>query len=914
MQESDSQSSDIFPLLTTSLHIPRLPEGLISRSVLLDRMRQALSFPLTLILAPAGFGKTILLSQWISFSKSLQDRVGWISMEDDGDARQFWTYIVAALDEIQPGIGRSVRASLEISQPPIHAVLRVLLNGLSASAKDFVLILDDYHHVDDPAVHDTLSFFIDHLPPNFHLIVASRSQPPLPLARWRAKNRLYELRENDLRFTEEEVAVFLNEMKRLNLSPEEITALATRTEGWAAGLQLVAIAIQDFDDKSKRNFVSAFTGSQRYILDYLVEEALQRQPDPIKTFLLETSILDQLNASLCDAVTGHKDSQSILEYLERAHIFTIPLDQEQHWYRYHRLFRDVLYHQLVRTNPDSLLELHRRAAAWYARSGQTDDAVRHAFAAQEWQQAIALIEPVIGNAWNRGEIRKIIAWLGKLPDDHLGARPQLSLYYSRALLLGGKMDAAERRLQESERALRARPNTGLDSEYRLLLGTICAFRTTIAAVSGETDRAQALGREALNLLPSESVDVRAHATNSLGVNYYYLGAMDDAERACGEAGTLAQQTGNFYLARAAAFYRAKALICQGRLTQAEGVLQQALDLGSGMGLPIQSRIPADSVICSSLADLLYEWNRLEEAESYVTDALELGQRLAFGSALWSAYYTLARIRLTRGDRRGAEMAIENRHRYRLSNTVPLPARLMDAEQARANLMLGNLDAVKRWESKVQKDKSRALDFVREVEDLTLARSHLFQRQPELTLRLLDSFRAAAETSGRKGHRMEILVLTALGLQALEREREAIEALGMALQMAEPEGYLRTFVDEGQPMAVLLYKALSRGIMPDYVRRLLALFPLNDSVPIPDPGRSEAPQFRSAEQEFVEPLSERELEVLQLMAGGASNQEIAETLVIALTTAKKHVSNIIRKLGADNRTQAVAKGRTLGLCQ
>jgi LuxR family transcriptional regulator, maltose regulon positive regulatory protein len=320
------------------------------------------------------------------------------------------------------------------------------------------------------------------------------------------------------------------------------------------------------------------------------------------------------------------------------------------------------------------------------------------------------------------------------------------------------------------------------------------------------------------------------------------------------------------------------------------------------------------VVCSSFADMLYEWNRLEEAEHHVTEALELGQRLAFGSALWSAYYTLARIRLTRGDRKGAEMAIVNQYRYRLVNTVPVPIRLMDAEQARANLMLGNLETVQRWEATIQTNKPRVLDFIQEVEDMTLARFYLLRGQPDLALHLLDSFRSTTETSGRKGHLIEILALTALGQQALGRNQEAIETLGKALQMAKPEGYLRTFTDTGQPMAALLYKALAQGVMPDYVRRLLSIFAVDDTTSSSFPDPSELPLAVSVEQELIEPLSERELEVLQLMASGASNQEIAETLVIALTTAKKHVSNIIGKLGADNRTQAVAKGRNLDLCE
>jgi LuxR family maltose regulon positive regulatory protein len=874
-----------------------------------------LNFSLMLISAPAGFGKTTLLSQWIELSmgKKRDHRVAWVSLESDCDVSQFWRYITTALERLQLGIRQSSLTVPDTRRPPTNTISRVLLNEIAAIKDEVVLILDDYDRASDPAIHASLTFFINHLPSNMHLVIASRSYPPLPLARWRASNQFYELREDDLRFTDQEVATFFNELKGLDLSANQIAALGRRTEGWIAGLQLVALSLHDANSVSKRQFVHDFTGSQKYILDYLVEEVLHQQPDNIRAFLLQTAVLDHLNASLCNVVTGQNDSQAVLEYLERAQLFTIPLDHDRRWYRYHNLFLDVLRHRLQQRQPDRILELHRRAADWYAGAGQTDDAIRHACAAQEWQQAIELITPVISSTWNRGEISRVIAWLGKLPADYLDAHPQLSLYYSRALLLGGKMDAAEQRLQESEKVLRARPQTELKVEDRLLLGTVCAFRTTIAAVSGESASALVLGHEALNLLPPENIDIRAHVKNSLGVNYYYLGAMEEADRACTEADKLAQQAGNLYLAMVTASYRAKALVCQAQLAQAGQVLQQALDLGSTPGLPIQSWMPAASVVCSSFGDLLYEWNRLEEAEQYVIEAIELGQRLAFGSALWSAYHTLARIKLARGDQKGAGIEIEHVHRYRLTRTVPLPARLMDAEQARANLALGKLEGVKRWAASIQTIEPRSPGFIQEVEDITLARLHLFRNQPELALNMLDRLRPMAESSGRKGHAIEILALIALGQQALGQAQEALETLQTALQIAEPEGYLRTFVDAGQPMAPMLYQVLGAGRFPDYIARLLALFPTDEvKIPVSSPGTA-FDRTRATEETLIEPLSQRELEVLQLMASGASNEEIAEKLVIATTTAKKHVSNILHKLGADNRTQAVGRGRRLGLC-
>lgn len=912
MKKSNIPAASAPPLLTTSLHIPRLHKGLITRSILMDRMDLALQVPLTLVTAPAGFGKTTLLSQWVSGSKELQGRVAWVSLESDCDLHRFWKYIFTALEGIQSGIGTSALALLEQPQPDIHTILRILVNEITVGLGDLVLILDDLHQVEDPTAYSSLAFFIDHLPSNLHLMIASRSQPPLALARLRARNQLYELREEDLRFSLAEVAAFFNQSKGMDLSPEEIAALEARTEGWVAGLQLVALSVQDTDDTSKHIFVSTFTGSQSYILDYLVEEVLQRQPDHIKMFLLKTALLERLSAPLCNAVTGQSDGQVMLEHLERANMFTIALDQERQWYRYHHLFRDVLRHELQRMLPEAMLDLHRRAAVWYTHAGQTENAISHACAAHEWDQALDLIETIISTTWNRGEIRKVISWLGKLPDEYLNRRVHLALYYSRALMLGGQMEVADKRLCESEKMLRARLDDHLDAEDRLQLGTICTFRTTIAAVAGELDSALALGKEALGLLPLEHNDVRAHAMNSLGATHYYLGDMVEASRACAEAGNLARQASNLYLVMVSASYRARALICQGQLRQAGQTIEQALSLGISQNTPVQSRVPAASVACATYGYLLYEWNRLEEAEHFLMEAIELGEQLAYGSALWSAYLTLVRIRLAQGDRQDAVRLIEQAHQYRLAHTVPLPSKIMDVEQAGVSLAIGQLDAAALWAHTCSMEGYSSPGFIYELERITLARLHLLQGQPEQALSILDPISAMANSSGHQGHMIDILSLTALAQNSLGKTMLAINSLRSALALAEPNGYVRTFVDAGRPMAVLLIQARTRGILPDYVRRLLESFSMDDTRSIQEADRAESLRARLATAELVEPLSERELEVLQLMAGGASNQKIAESLIIAFTTAKKHVSNIIRKLGVSNRVQAVAKGRELGL--
>ncbi|HEY7506420.1 MAG TPA: LuxR C-terminal-related transcriptional regulator, partial [Nitrososphaera sp.] len=451
-------------------------------------------------------------------------------------------------------------------------------------------------------------------------------------------------------------------------------------------------------------------------------------------------------------------------------------------------------------------------------------------------------------------------------------------------------------------------------EDRLLLGTIFAIRTTIAAVSEEPASALAPGKEALDLLPAENMEIRAYSINSLGVAHYYLGNMAEAEQIFAEGRDLAQNAGNVYSAVAAAAYQAKALVNQGRLNDAYQVIDYALNLSNLTAQPSQPRVTAAGLACAILGILLYEWNRLEEAEQYLTEAIELGQQLAYGSALWSAYHTLARVRLIRGDRKGAEALVEEAQRYRMSYTVLLPARLMDAEQANADLALGRLENTERWANTHRAEQTGSARFVHEIEGLVRARFYLIQNRPELARALLDELRLNAEESDRKGHLIEILALTALSQYALGEVPLAVDTLQTVLSIAEPEGYLRTFVDKGQPMAVLLYQGLDQGLMPDYIGRLLAAFPAEEMIADSTSNTAEPLQVESPQEHLLEPLSKREVEVLQLMAGGASNQDIAEALIIAVTTAKKHVSNIIRKLGVDNRTQAVAKGRNLGLCE
>jgi LuxR family maltose regulon positive regulatory protein len=525
-----------------------------------------------------------------------------------------------------------------------------------------------------------------------------------------------------------------------------------------------------------------------------------------------------------------------------------------------------------------------------------------------------LIEPVIGAAWNRAEIRKIIDWLERFPREQLDSHPHLSLYYSRALLHGGQLESADQRLREAETVLRKRLEKSSSAEDRLLLGTNYAFRTTVAAVSSEPGNALNLGQEALRLLPPDNLDMRAYVLNSMGVAHYHLGDMAMSVQRLTEGGTLAKRAGVLYPMMAAASFQAEALLCQGHLKQAAEVLRLALHK---VAMPVehsQSWTPAASLVCAIYGQLLYEWNRIEECECYLNEAIELGQQHAFGRPLWLAYHTLLRVKLLHGDQKGALAMFNQTQHYQRLHSLPVPVRLIQAKDARAHLELGQLENAERWARSCDVEGTSSSILFQEFERITLARIYLAQNQPEKALVLLRQLRRDTESSDRKGHLIEILALTALAQQSLSETKSAIETLHAALKMAEPEEYVRTFVDDGPQMSALLYQALGRAIMPDYIRSLLAAFPVSDTISGRSPDYSEGPQVRAAHEPLIEPLSERELEVLQLMASGASNQDIAGELIIAFTTAKKHVSNIIRKLGVENRTQAVAKGRNLGLCE
>ena len=910
------------PLLATKLRIPRPPTHLVSRSHLTERLQRGMERPLTLIAAPAGFGKTTLLSAWLAHAPL---PVAWVSLDHgDDDPTRFWAYTLTALERIFPGSGAAALALLQALQPPpLETILTILINQLTALSKALVLVWDDYQLISAPAIHTSVTFLVDHLPPCLHLVLATRADPPLPLARLRVRGHLTELRASDLRFTPEEAAAFLTQGMGLTLSAEEISTLSTRTEGWIAGLQLAALSLQGRTDIP--GFIQAFTGSHRHVVDYLVQEVLARQPEPVQTFLLETAVLERMTSSLCEAVTGKPEGEAMLERLEQANLFLVPLDDERQWYRYHHLFADVLRQRLQHRRPDLVPELHRRASAWYERHGLMYEAVHHALAAADFERAAHLVEQIGGPILRRGEVATLEGWLVALPDALVRTRPPLCLLHAEVLVAAGHLDASEARLHDAERGLGTgteggtRASTGSSvhprqteerTEREGLLGEVAAIRALIAALRRDIPRIIALSRQALLLLPSDNLVLRGLAAHAQGHGHRWSGDLQAASHAYAQASTLSQEGGSLYVALIALGSLVRMQIAQGFLHEAAELCRQRLHSLSERGWGL---LPATGYLHVAMAQVLGEWDELDEAARQVSEGLELGKQGGLADLVWHAYLRLAGIRQARGDAEGALDAIEQAEQVARTIGVPQVIAGTAADKAWLWVRQGNLAAAVHWAQQSGLSVEDELSPLREFEHITLARVLLAQGKLDEALGLLDRLLPLAEAAGRMESVLELLVSQAVALQAQGKTVQTLMPLAHALSLAEPEGYVRLFVDEGEPMAVLLsqvFKAQQKGhlaalqsVSPEYIRKLLVAF-----VP---PAVDRVPSAREREQ-LAEPLSERELEVLRLLAAGRSNQEIAEALVVAVGTVKTHIHHIYGKLNASSRVQAVARARELQL--
>lgn len=889
-------------LLRTKLFIPRSRPGRVARPRLVERLNAGMDRKLTLIAAPAGFGKTTLLSEWIPQSPRC---VTWLSLDaDDNDPATFWIYVIASLQQIHRGLGASALALLQSPEPPATtSIVTSLINEIAAFPEPFAIVLEDYHAIESQLVHGGLAYMIEHLPTNFHLTITTRVDPPLPLSRLRARNQLTELRSNELRFTPEEAAAFLETATGLSLSPHQVAALESRTEGWIAGLQIAALSMQGREDIA--GFIEAFSGSHRHIVGYLADEVLNQRPRGTLNFLLQTSILDRLCGSLCDAVTGESGGQATLEKLEQTNLFIAPLDDEGVWYRYHHLFAEVLQARLQRTLPERTAELHRRASRWYAREGMAADAVYHALAARDFDEAANLIEDAAGSMLRRGASESLIHWLDALPEAMVRTRPRLCLARAWTFHLGTSLDLerAEKWVQLAQE--KARDAGQLDSK---LVGEIAALQAMIAATRSESERSLDLANLALENLPLDS-PWRSAVTFCLGTAHVDRGDIAAASRAFEEAIKLSQADGAYYVQMAAAAFLGDILVLQGRLGQARAMYWQ-VHQWVNLDLPQKGGIMAEA----GLATILCEQNQLDAALGHVQAGMAVVGQVG---GVWSAHVlhrVQARVQRARGNWLEALEILERSYENGRRAEVGLVVAQAGALRAALLLAQGDLDSAAAWARTSGLSPDDALanhPGWHEVEYLVLARVlHAQGRHPE-AFALLDRLMGAAQAEDRIGSAIAVLVLQAMAYHVQGNRPLALARIERALAMAEPEGYVRVFLDEGEGMRALLADFESRlRRRPDdgdarrrlgtYTGRLLAAFV--------QPAEAGSRQPRG----MVEPLSERELEILHLIAAGYSNREIADHLVIAYSTVKSHINAIYSKLGTHRRTQAVVIARELGL--
>jgi len=924
------------PLLQTKLYIPSTRPKLVHRPRLIEQMNEGLHRKMTLVSAPAGFGKTTLVGEWVDHlrldaakANQIENRIAWLSLDErDNDPTQFLAYIIAALQTIETrqepagNIGKAALSALQSPQPPPNeAILTALINEIAAIPGRTILVLDDYHLIEARPIHDALTFLLRHLPPQMHLVIATRDDPLLPLARLRARGQLTELRATDLRFTYSEAAEFLNQVMGLDLSAGDIAALETRTEGWIAGLQLAAISMQGHKDVT--GFIESFTGGHHFVLDYLIGEVLQQQSESVQTFLLQTSILDRLTGSLCDAVrfgeakspTGQDNGRVTLEMLQRANLFIVPLDEERRWYRYHQLFADLLRQRMRQTQLEQVPTLHHRASAWYERNGFVDEAIEHALRAGDYERAACLIEEHFDAVYQRGEHRKLRRWLAELPVELVFSKPQLCILHAWGLFSSGQLDAAETSLRAAEKTLDLSTDratlTSAIKHGRLsgidkvgLRGRTAAMRAYLASYRGDVPGTIEYARRALEYLPEQDYTWRSTAAIALGDAYSIKGELAAGYHARREALATSTASGDIYLALIANLKMAATLRQQGQLQRTTAICHQQLQLTQENGL---SQTVAAGWLLAICGEAVAELNDLDLAIDRATRGVELTARGKDVAMIGWSNLCLIRVLFSRGELAGAELIVRKMERIaRKQDVPPWITNLVAAWQARLWLAQDKLHAASQWVGERGLDADRGPTLLHELEYMVLARILIAQGRADETAVLLQRLLETAGTGGHTSRAIEILLLQALALQAQGNIDQAIGALERALSLAEPGGYIRVFVDEGPPMARLLYEAATRGIAPDYARRLLAAFP------IAEPEQTPPSQAQASGSALMEPLSERELEVLQLIAEGLTNQEIASRLFLSLNTVKAHTRNIHGKLSVHSRTQAVARARAWGV--
>jgi LuxR family maltose regulon positive regulatory protein len=922
-------------LLTTKFFVPASSHAVISRARLFALLDEGLSRPLTLVSAPAGFGKSTLVSTWVQSKPAKSPLVAWVSLDEgDNDPVRFWSYVLTAFERCQPGTYQPFLTALRRQDLSLPYLLAALLNTWVEHSEPQLLVLDDYHVITEPALHASLTSFVERLPPQIHVVLITRVDPPLKLSRLRGHDHVFEVRTDSLRYTPEETDAFLREVLDIHLEPHKVEQVAARTEGWPMGLQFVGLSLRGHD--TPHALLSQMSGKERYILDYLTEEVLQQQTAEVQAFLLRTSILAQLTSSLCDAVMGQAGSQQMLETLERANVFLVPLDGERRWYRYHALFAEALRARLEQREEQQVLyDLHRRACDWYTGHGSAREAVEHALQAQDWLRAADLIELatqvlVLGT---RGS-PSVLHWLRQLPAAVVGQRPHFCLYYARSLFLAARfqealtwLDAAEVALTDAGTAQFTQHDgsagttsrTGLsEHERQAFLARLLSYRAVIAGHYGESQVARSLSQQAFSHVTDQDVYERASLASAQALAALAEGDASTAVQRAFAMSTLMQAADNVGAAVSFLCIAASLLHLQGQLHAAWQLYQEAIALGTG---PVNVPFVAVGLAYAYQADLLREWNRLDEALEFALRGLHLAEQGGYNLVyLGRGYQALVRTYLSQGELEAAQATLEEMLQLPLLVQNPYQqAALASVEQVRLWIATGEGERAVHWAMGLDYRERTRAPLAFEREEVALVRVCLLQERSAEALTRLERVLERATAQQRWGQVIEARLLQALAYQVNQQEHEALSTLASAVRLAEPEGYIRSFLDEGTPMETLLSSLRAQeqkqGPTP-YLDTVLASFSSSSfrkERPHPEFHTSPSSPRLLHKQAYplLDPLSEREQEVLRLLAQGASNQEIAEQLVVTAATVKFHVSHILSKLQARNRTQAVARARSLG---
>ncbi len=883
------------PILATKLYIPLPSPDIVARPRLVDQLNDGLvkGCKLTLVSAPAGFGKTTLVSEWI-------DRCGrlttWLSLDiGDNDPARFLTYLIAALQKIKPGLGADLQPALQSSQPlQVENILTTLINEIDDIQENFLIILDDYHSIDSQQVDQSLIFLLEHLPPQMHLVITTREDPHLPLARLRARNQMTELRAADLRFTQEEAGEFLNRMMKLNLSVEDIEALESRTEGWITGLQLAAISMRGYSDTT--SFIQSFTGSHRFVLDYLVEEVLQQQPEKVLIFLMCTSILDRMCGPLCEAVrlAPPGSGKETLEYIEQANLFIVPLDNERRWYRYHHLFAELLRQRLHNSEASlterggTVTQYHKRASQWFEDNGLDLEAFQHAIAANDIERAARLIEGKQMPLYFRGGAAPILKWLESLPTTVLDARPSLWVTFASATLTIGLVTSVEEKVQAAEAALQlAEPN----DKTRDLIGRIASVRATLAVTQHQAENIIFQAQRALEYLDPNNLSERAGIIWKLGYAHHLKGDRTAAKKAYIEALSTCEAIGRTVIAMMSAIGLGVIQEAENQLSLAFETYQRALKFGGD---------PTPPPACDAhlgMARIFYQWNDLESAQYHAQQSLMLARQIINTDRSDLCELFIARLMVAKGDPVGAAEILarvdQSAHLHNFVNRISDVA----AQQAIMFLHQGDVEAAA---------------HLTQLHDLPLCQVRIFLAQGDTSAALtaLEILRQQMKEKGWADELLKVMILQSIALHEHGEKEKAVQLMGEVLALTEPHGFIRLFLDEGAPMAKILSAAAAQGIRIGYVNQLLASFNLQmKDEAISAPISTNHSAVGSA---MVEPLSPREYEILRLIASGLSNKQIGDRLYLALDTVKGHNRKIFDKLNVNSRSEAIARAHELNL--